>query len=236
MKGIEYVGKCLLIKERGERILVVGDLHLGYEESLNRTGVYVSREMFKEMIKYLDGVFAKIGEVDRVVLLGDVKHVFGGVLRDEWNGVLGLFEYLEEKCEEILIVKGNHDGVLEPIIRGKSKVRLLDYYIWGEYCFVHGDKKFGGMEKSKVWVMGHAHPAVKISDGVKVEKYKCFLVGRWKRKDVVVVPSFFEGNEGSDPRENDLGLAWDLNLKRFNVRIVGENLEVLDFGELGKLN
>ena len=39
MSKIEYVGKCLLVTIMGKRILVVGDLHLGYEEALQRAGV-----------------------------------------------------------------------------------------------------------------------------------------------------------------------------------------------------
>lgn len=37
---IEYIGKCLLINVDGKKILAVGDLHLGYEESLNLGGCW----------------------------------------------------------------------------------------------------------------------------------------------------------------------------------------------------
>ena len=46
---ISYVGKGLLIEE-GEKILVIGDLHLGYEEMPNKSGVFVTRQMFEDMI------------------------------------------------------------------------------------------------------------------------------------------------------------------------------------------
>ena len=86
------MGKCLLIENKhngkSKKIVVVGDLHLGFEEALNRTGVFVSREMFNDIIKYLDGIFEVMGRVDEIVLLGDVKHVFGQVLKQEWNDVL----------------------------------------------------------------------------------------------------------------------------------------------------
>ena len=103
--------------------------------------------------------------------------------------------------------------------------------------FLHGDRDFKEVydKKIKYWVVGHGHPAVRLSDGMKVEKYKCFLVGCFRKKKVIIVPSFFVGNEGSDPRENDLGLAWNFDLKSFNVVVVGENLEVFDFGKLRRL-
>src|SRR3989344_578828 len=139
MSEIKYIGKCLLVNEEGKRILVVGDLHLGWEESLNRPGVFVSREMFKEVMEYFDLVFKKIGNVDEVVLLGDVKHVFGKIISQEWKDVLGLFDYLEKKCGKIVIVKGNHDVILEPIVK-KSNVELRDFYSVGDFCFAHGEK------------------------------------------------------------------------------------------------
>ncbi len=244
-KGINFVGKCLLIGDEkkskkighGERILVVGDLHLGYEEYLNRTGVFVSRVMFREMIEEFDRVFGRVGKIDRVVLLGDVKHDFGHVLKQEWNDVLGLFEYLLGKVREIVIVKGNHDSILEPIVRENKRVVLRDYFIWKGYCFVHGDRAFKEMYDRNVgvWVMGHGHPSVKLGDGVRVEKYRCFLEGRYQGRGIVIVPSFFQFSEGSDPRENNLRLAWDFELMKFRVWVVGENLKVLDFGKLGRL-
>jgi uncharacterized protein len=102
---------------------------------------------------------------------------------------------------------------------------------------VHGNRDFPEIHEKrvKVWVMGHAHPAVKLSDGVKAEKYKCFLEGRFKGKKIIILPSFFPLVEGSDPREIYTGLAWNFKIEKFKVRAVGESLEVLDFGELRKI-
>ncbi len=238
---IKYVGKCLLIEEKGKKLLVVGDLHLGYEEVLNQSGVFVTREMFKEMINYFDRVFDRVGEVNYVVLLGDVKHAFGGILRQEWNDVFGLFDYLEDKLSrdgKIIIAKGNHDIALGPIVRKTRRVKIHDYFVVGKYCFAHGDVEYGGMldKKIKCWIMGHGHPAIKLGDKVRIEKYKCFLVGKYNRKDIIIVPSFFDYSEGSDPRENDLGMARDFDYDKFDVKIIDSgDLKVLDFGKLGKL-
>jgi uncharacterized protein len=235
-RKLEYIGKCLLIKSDGKKILAVGDLHLGYEEYLNRTGIFVSRKMFEEMMAYLERIFDKVGKVDEIVLLGDVKHDFGSVMKQEWNDVLNLFDYLKDKCSRIIAIMGNHDKILEPIAR-KRDIKVRDFYVSDEFCFLHGDKDFKEIYDDKVryWVVGHGHPAVKISDGVKIEKYKCFLVGKFKGKEIVIVPSFIEANEGSDPRENELGLAWDFDLNQFKVFVVSDDFEVLGFGKLKKL-
>jgi len=283
--GISYLGKCLLIEEKGENILVIGDLHLGYEESLNRGGVFISRKMFEEMIGELERIFSKSGKIDKIVLLGDVKHNFSGVLRQEWDEVSGLLEYLEGKLKdggEIIIIRGNHDNYLKNIVNfdnrtehlseiirnkvpectresgdsrcpviGNSEevkriahiafkkgVKVCDYFVLGEFCFLHGDRDFSEIlgEGVKYWIIGHGHPAVKLGDGVKVESYKCFLVGGFEGREIVIVPSFFEYFAGSDPRENDLGLAWKFDLEKFKVLIVDDKgLEVRDFGILRDL-
>ena len=238
MDKYNFIGKTLLIKTNEKKILVIGDLHLGYEESLNRSGIFFPRQMFQEIIEYFDKVFKKIGMVDEVVLLGDVKHEFGGISRQEWSDYLKLVEFLEKKCSKIIITRGNHDKILDFMTRKSESVELKDYYLADEFAFFHGDKNFIELHNKKIkyWVMGHAHPAIKITDGVKIEKYKCFLVGKFEKREVIIVPSFIEVNEGSDPRENDLGLAWKFNYGKFNVFIVSdENLEVLDFGLLRKL-
>ncbi|MCH7567831.1 MAG: metallophosphoesterase [Nanoarchaeota archaeon] len=259
---IEFIGKSLLIEMGNEKVLVVGDLHLGYEGSLHESGYNVPINLYKETIKDFDKIFDYIrnnkkvklskqtvgevglddnnlrsgGVVDKVVILGDLKHEFGKILKDEWKEISDLLDYLKEKCKKIIIVKGNHDVIIEPITK-KKKVGVLDYWIYHNYCFLHGDRDFSDIydREIKYWIIGHGHPAISLRDKVKTEKYKCFLVGKYKGKKVIIVPSFFHVTEGSDVRDYDLGLAWNFELKKFGVKIVGENLEVLDFGELRKL-
>jgi putative SbcD/Mre11-related phosphoesterase len=245
---MKFIGKCLYIEIEKKGMLVVGDLHLGFEESLNRSGILITRKMFEEMIEYFDSVFSKLEKegkkVSEIVLLGDVKHGFGKGNRQEWGDVLELFDYFVEKMGEkgkIVVVKGNHDNYIANIV-GRKNVGVEDYYVVGDIGFVHGNKKIEEVEGKEIkkWIMGHGHPAVRIreGDGGKEEIYKCFLVGKWKGKEIVIVPSFVDYKEGTDPRENDLKLAWKFDLGKFDVKVVSEDsekLSVLNFGKLGKL-
>jgi len=56
---IKYIGKTLLIEFKEKKVLVVGDLHLGYEEILNKSGVFVTRELFNEVIGEFENIFEK---------------------------------------------------------------------------------------------------------------------------------------------------------------------------------
>jgi len=236
MSEIEFIGKSLLIEINGEKVLVIGDLHLGYQGVMREGGVLVPSGLYDDIIKDMDEIFEKVGKVDKVILLGDLKHEFGKTLREEWKEVLDFIDYLQKRTKEIIIIKGNHDAVIEGVVRQK-KVEVKNYYLLGGYAFLHGDKDFEEIHTEEVrnWVVGHGHPAVEITDGTKLEKYKCFLVGKFEGRKIVVVPSFLDLNGGSDPRDYDLKLAWELNLGGFNVMVVSEGTEVLEFGKLKDL-
>ena len=241
MKKIEFVGKSLLIEEEGTRILVIGDLHLGYEEGVRRAGLQLPLGIYKRTISELEEIFNKLRDeekkIDIVVLLGDLKHEMGRILGGEWREVGGLIDYLNEKTKKIVIIRGNHD-VMTSHISDKKGISIENYFIFGECCFLHGDRDFEGIhdKKIKTWVMGHFHPAVDLEDGAKSERYKCFLVGKYSGKEVIIVPSFFGVSEGIDPRESEMKSVFGFNIDKFDVRIVGEKLEVLDFGKLENLD
>ncbi|MDP4038999.1 MAG: metallophosphoesterase [Candidatus Pacearchaeota archaeon] len=243
--NFKYIGKVLLIEDGEERILVIGDLHLGYEGSLRSSGLMIPLDLYKLVMGDFEEIFKYLGsenvKLDKIVLLGDLKHEFGSILKEEWDYIGRVLIYLRKKCGELIVIEGNHDKILQPILKNVNAVGN-DYFIWGEIAFMHGDKSFKELEKKEIkcWVMGHGHPAVTITDGTKKEKYKCFLEGEYKlkrgvKKRVIVVPSFFPLIEGTDARDFDLGFAWNFSLKNFNVRIVGDNLEVFEFGKLGKI-
>ncbi|MFA5084488.1 MAG: hypothetical protein WC475_03900, partial [Candidatus Paceibacterota bacterium] len=49
LKGIEIKGKSLWFPK--QKILIIADLHLGYEEAMNERGVLAPRTMLAEMKK-----------------------------------------------------------------------------------------------------------------------------------------------------------------------------------------
>lgn len=239
---VKYIGKCLLLEEKGDRVLVIGDLHLGYVGSMRESGMLVPSGVYEEMIGEFEKVFEICGKVNKIILVGDLKHEFGKILREEWEEILNFLDYLKDKCEEIVIIRGNHDNIIDNVIK-KRDIKCVNYFIWKSNVFLHGDRDFKEIYNVEIsmWVMGHAHPAVIIEEkkGSKKEKYKCFLTGNYRNKKVIIVPSFFSLSEGTDVKElfgKDLGLVWNFDLSKFRVGIVsGDYLEVLDFGKLKNL-
>ena len=235
---IKFIDKSLLLEKeasgRKEKILVIADLHIGYEEALNEQGIFLPRIQMKQIFSDLEKIFKQIGKIEEIVILGDLKHEFGSISGQEWRDVLALLDFLQEKCKKIILVKGNHDTILEPIAKKKNNLSIVNYYIEGENAFIHGHKLFIEIldKKVKNLFLGHRHPAVVLRKGAKSESYKCFLVGKWKGKNVYLLPSFFPLVEGSDVFVEDTNLFTKFNLKEFDVYAVGD--KVYKFGKLGK--
>ena len=223
----QFIGKSLYFPER--KILCLADLHIGYEEYLTSQGVFLPRMQFKEMMKELEEIFNKVGKINKekenkkiekrekinkdrkredkkineIIVLGDLKHEFGTISSQEWREVKNVLDFFKKKAKKVVLVKGNHDNILEPIAKRKE-LKIRDFYVEDGICFLHGNKLFSGClnKKIKMFVIGHRHPAVMLTDKYKREKYKCFLVGNWKGKKVIILPSFFPFIEGSDIVEN----------------------------------
>jgi len=90
------------------------------------------------------------------------------------------------------------------------------------------------LKEVKRIIIGHEHAAVTLKEGPRVEKFKCFLKGKWKGKELIVMPSMNPVTEGTDVLQAEL-LSPYLNQKldNFEVFIVAD--EIMPFGKLGNL-
>lgn len=235
-KEFKFVGKSLYFSNLGT--LVLADLHIGYEEYLNEEGVFMPRTQFKETMGELERVFKEVKGVREIIVLGDLKHEFGKISEQEWKEVREILDFFKKKAGKVILVRGNHDTILDPIAERKE-LKIVNFYINKGVCFLHGHKLFPECleKKIKILVIGHRHPAVMLVDEYKREKYKCFLAGKWKRKKIIILPSFFPFIEGSDivtNEENKLFID-EKELRNFEVFVVGEENKVYRFGKLGEL-
>jgi uncharacterized protein len=233
----KFIDKIVYFPE--EKILVVGDLHFGYEEELNKKGIAVPRRQVGEVILDLEKIVGKLKKVEKIVVLGDLRHSFGEILREEKKDIGRFLDFMSEHFgdKEIIITKGNHDTMLEIILKNEKwkNIRIVNYFLSDRILFFHGDKKsFKKIKKIKkgvkLLVVGHFHPAIDVTDGEKVERFKCLLVGKLNKKEIIIVPSFFPLVEGA----NILGEC-ELNLlpiKKKRVFVVFPDGKVLDFGNV----
>lgn len=213
LPGMEIVGLALWLPK--EKILIISDLHLGYEEMLERRGIFIPKFQLKDIINQLKEIFRHV-HPDTIVINGDLKQEFGGILKQEWHDTGQLFEFLGKNCPKIVVVKGNHDIALGPLAK-KKNILLATYFQKNGLLIAHGDEI---IDQGKIIVMGHDHPAITIRDNVKTEKYKCFLKGKWKGKDLLVMPSFNPLTIGMDVRQGEFLSPYLKDIRNFEVYVV----------------
>ncbi len=233
LPNIKIIGLTLFLEK--QKILVIADSHIGYEESLNKQGVLIPRLQFKEIMKHLEPVFKQV-KPELIVMLGDIKHEFGTISRQEWRDTLNLLDFLMSKANKIILIKGNHDTILGPLA-DKKGLAVRDSFLADDVLFVHGhklmDEKSEPFKKAKTIIIGHEHPAISLRDGPRVEKYKCFLLGKYKKKNLIVMPSFNFVTEGTDVMQEKLLSPFISSISDFEAFVVGD--KTYKFGKIGKL-
>ncbi|MDR3281997.1 MAG: metallophosphoesterase [Candidatus Methanoplasma sp.] len=180
--------RCLLLDDGPTAVL--GDLHLGYESSLEDEGLYLPRINTNSIADSLNRMLSRY-EPSRVVLLGDIKHDFrrtGREGRDEVRRVLGLLG----EAADVTVVKGNHDNFLQNILSDMGLL-VTDYVDMAGFRLEHGHADTG----KRPVIIGHEHPSVKIpgvvSGGMKIH---CFV--HQANDGVIVLPPFSPLSSGND--------------------------------------
>lgn len=234
-----FIRKTIFFPERG--ILAIGDLHLGFEYKIQQSGILVPERQVEELKEELKLIFDEIKnrnlKLKKIVFIGDIKHSFSYEWKEKnyFNEILKfLRSYVKDR--NIILIKGNHDT-----IDYSFSDKLKDYFINGNIAFTHGHKLFSEVlnDKIKTIVMGHLHPSIILSDkqNIKREKYKCFLIGKFKNKKIIILPSFLSTLEGTAVNnleyeyKNNFSIISKKTLMNFKVYIASEN-EVYSFGKI----
>lgn len=240
-KDYEFIDKALYFPEKG--ILVIGDLHLGYDYMLRQSGILIPERQLKDIIEDLNQIFKRIHErrlkINKIIFLGDITHAFGFEFqeRDEF---LEIIEFLENEVpkENIILIKGNHDTM------DYSHGNMKDCYVEDGIAFLHGHESFPEIfdKKINLVVTGHLHPSVILEErpGVKREAYKCFLEGTFNGKTLLVIPSFFGFIEGTAVNDYKEGY-WEFfsiipkkDILNAKIHVIGKD-KIYDFGKVGEL-
>jgi putative SbcD/Mre11-related phosphoesterase len=230
LPGVEILDLSLYIKDQD--ILVISDFHIGFEEALNKQGILIPRFQFDEILDRLKKILKGL-KLEKIIIVGDLKHEFGTISETEWRNTLQLLDFLTGFCKDVILIKGNHDTILGPIA-AKRNIKVKKTLRVGDFFFCHGDVIPKNISDSKVIIIGHEHPAVGLKKDSRIEMFKCFLKGSWHGKTLIVMPSFKLLREGNDVLNEDiLSPFLQQDLSNFSVFIVSD--EVYDFGKLKNL-
>ncbi|MBS1266870.1 MAG: hypothetical protein MAG795_00839 [Candidatus Woesearchaeota archaeon] len=215
-----------------QKTLVLADIHIGYEEALNQQGILMPRFQLKDLIKHLKKILKKTNP-KKIIINGDLKHEFGKISKQEWNDALLVIDLLKKCTQDVILIKGNHDTILGPIA-DKKNIKIVDKIILDNILITHGDKIFQKhISKIKTIIIAHQHPAIKLNAQTRSELYKCFLVGKYKNKNLIVLPSTNLLSTGTDVIKSKSISPYIYNIEKFKAYVVGD--KIYDFGKISKL-
>ena len=209
--------------------LVVADVHVGRDAD-SRVELPLGER--RDLTGRLSALLEEF-DPETVVVAGDLLHAFGRLPDVIAADVAAVSDVVETAGATLVVTPGNHDtmlgeagvGVTEPVYR------LAD----DETVVCHGHEP-PGVEAGR-FIVGHAHPAIKIEG----RKHPCFLFGSgvYRGADVLVLPAFsrlargaaINGMVNGDSQSPLLSAVQD-----FRPIVYDEDAgEALTFPPLGKL-
>ncbi len=150
----------LILRRGGERVLVVADLHIGWEASLVRVGVHIPSQVDR-LLRRLEELVDRYAPTS-LIFLGDVKHTVAWAEAEERWGIREMMKRLLELVPNVQVIPGNHDGNIERLL--PDEVRILPSTgipLWGEYGLFHGHAwPSPELLGCRVLIQGHVHPVV----------------------------------------------------------------------------
>ena len=152
-----------LIKAQKTKTLAIADLHIGWEMALSEKGIHVPTQTPK-ILQKLTMLLTRY-KPEKLLILGDVKHTVATAEMGEWHDIPEFFDELKRHVSDISIIRGNHDGNLEPLLPENIKLLPATGTTFGEVGFFHGHQWLSPMLlKCRTLIMGHVHPVIAFRD------------------------------------------------------------------------
>ena len=143
----KLIKNSLFFRDLG--ILAIGDLHIGYERMLTKSGLALPETQTEAIIEDLKKIFEDIksnkNRVKKIVFLGDIKHHFGFEWKER-DYFMKIMEFLKKqklKDSDIILIKGNHDKF------DFSGKKMKNYWLKEGILFIHGHKEFDILKPKK---------------------------------------------------------------------------------------
>ncbi|MDH4123638.1 MAG: metallophosphoesterase [Thermoplasmata archaeon] len=172
--------------------LLLADLHIGYEATLEGEGFSMPRFQTRLMMSKLESAIDHF-DPSVVIINGDIKHNFDRNLSAEWRDVELVVDSITSRTK-LLLIRGNHDNYLATIL-SKRNLQLKKEIVIGNLRISHGHEMLAPWDEGMVF--GHEHPAISLreSTGANV-KIPCFLYNKTLNR--LVLPAFSPLAIGSD--------------------------------------
>lgn len=192
-------GKPAMVLEGDEKILIISDIHAGFEDGMAANGIRTGKrtaigETISDILEMVDAEGP-----DSVVFLGDVKSSVSGIGRSEWDDIPRLFSEVGARCG-VVLVPGNHDAGIQRLLPEGVTVTSPAGIVEQGVLLTHGHRMpSGNLAHVDGIVMGHLHPVYfeegSLLNGQRVWVYlraqrDAIFPGRSGEIEITIVPSF----------------------------------------------
>ncbi len=170
MENIKFVydEPAAVIRAGGEKIIVIGDLHIGMEKQLLDKGIRLHNSA--EMMARKVSTIARRFKAKQIAIIGDIKEsilypdTYERAAVQRFFGMLGDYR--------VTVTRGNHDPHLGEIISAD----IADELIIGKFALLHGNRWPSEKAIGKEWLLtAHNHMAVAFA-GKPYTKEKAWLI------------------------------------------------------------
>ncbi|MFB6204703.1 MAG: metallophosphoesterase [Candidatus Nanohaloarchaea archaeon] len=234
----ETIDSLPALHHPGLEMIVIADLHLGLEASMTSMGSYVPEFQLDDLREELEDARRET-EASRLLVNGDLKNEFRTSYAER-SEVQEFLQFAKETFDEVILVKGNHDTMIEETV-DREGLELQENYSEDGVTFAHGHEKVGNGYDTLV--IGHEHPALKLEDEIGVsEKVDCFLYGEMRDgSNIIVMPSYAQVSEGSQvnemPQKELLSpvLREQVDIDELEAVAVSREAGLFEFPEIGRI-
>ncbi|MBN3037489.1 MAG: metallophosphoesterase [Candidatus Diapherotrites archaeon] len=167
-----------------DKALVIGDLHIGLESSLSRKGVRLGSNT-RRMLAHARRLVRETGAED-LIILGDLKERIGAVSAQEAREVPAFLHSIAKEVN-VVIVLGNHDAGLGPLLSG-FETHPPSGFLYGKHLLIHGNAKPNRsfLEQCDDVIASHWHPVINFRAGQE----KVWVQAVVAKKKLLIMPSF----------------------------------------------
>jgi len=227
---IELIPKepALLLTGGKHRLLIVADLHLGYEQLLATRGVSLPNPS-EVIAQHLERLISST-KPTRIIFLGDLKHTIHGMERRELREVSWLLERIQRQVD-ITVIRGNHDADIELILPDQTiltpsqglRINLGSLNIY----LLHGHARPGPeFLETDILIMGHIHPAVALpSFAGRYRTHRAWVRTGWKPTIQQATEKWFKRQDKKETEEQ---------LRRMQILILPAFNDLLPKRELNR--
>lgn len=146
--------------------LILSDLHLGKTAHFRKNGIALPSDIIQQDLKRLSTLIHHF-KAEKIIIVGDFLHAGKNSEFEIFSDWKTQFPTLS-----IILVKGNHDRVLEKDILELGISEIHTIYQENEIIFSHQDLK----DETQFVISGHLHPGVLLHSSTKRLKFPCYVV------------------------------------------------------------